>query len=69
MRTILGWFWPLHMWSAALVILAVSFIVIFLDGYVVKPWRTRKWEKRAEDGDLEARELLRVARSAKVVDE
>jgi len=69
MRTIIGFFWPLNLWSAVTIILAVSLIVVFLDGYVVKPMRTRKWERKAESGDEEARELLRVARSAKVVDE
>ena len=59
----------LDMLSSAIIITGFSFLVIFLDGYVVKPWRERRWEQRAAAGDKEAAELLRIAKSAKVVDE
>jgi hypothetical protein len=59
----------LGLWSSVLIVTLFSFLVVFLDGYVVKPWRERRWERRAAAGDKEAGELLKVARAAKVVDE
>jgi hypothetical protein len=59
----------LEMWSSVVIVTIFSFLVIFLDGYVVKPWRERKWKRRAESGDKEAQELLRIAKSAKVSEE
>jgi len=59
----------LGLWSSVIIVLGFSFFVIGLDEYVMKSWRHRRWEKRAASGDKEAEELLRVARSAKVVDE
>lgn len=59
----------LGLWSSVLIVTLFSFFVVFLDGYVVKPWRERRWERRAAAGDKEAAELLKVARAAKVVDE
>jgi len=59
----------LDMYNSIVIVLAFSFLVIFLDEYVVKPWRHRKWERKAASGDREAAELLKMARSAKVVDE
>ena len=59
----------LGLWSSVIIVLGFSFFVIALDEYVMKPWRHRRWERRAASGDEEAAELLRVARSAKVVDE
>jgi len=59
----LGW------WSSVGICLGFSFLVIFLDEYVVKPWRHRKWERLAASGDQWAQELLRVAKSAKVSEE
>ena len=41
----------LGMWSSIIIVTVFSFVVIFLDGYVVKPWRERKWERRAAAGD------------------
>ena len=49
--------------------MARPILVIGLDEYVAKPWRHRHWEKRAKSGGLEAQELLRIARSAKVTEE
>jgi hypothetical protein len=57
------------MWNSIAIVLGFSFLVVFLDEYIVKPWRTKNWEKKAASGDKEAQELLRVARSAKVNDE
>ncbi len=51
----------LGMWSSIIIVTAFSFFVIFLDEYVVKPWRDRKWERLAASGDKEAQELLRIA--------
>ncbi|MBI1817899.1 MAG: hypothetical protein HYR72_23220 [Deltaproteobacteria bacterium] len=59
----------LGMWSSVIIVVGFSFLVIFLDEYVVKPWRERLWERRAASGDKESQELIRVAKSAKVVDE
>jgi hypothetical protein len=59
----------LGMWSSVIIVTVFSIVVILLDGYVVKPWRERRWERRAESGDKEAQELLRIARSAKVSEE
>ena len=59
----------LGMWSSIGIVIAFSFVVIFLDEYIVKPWRHKKWERKAASGDKEAQELLRMARSAKVDDE
>ena len=59
----------LEMWSSIAIVLGFSFLVVFLDEYIVKPWRHRKWERKAASGDKEAEELLRMARSAKVSEE
>jgi hypothetical protein len=59
----------LTMISSIVIVTVFSFVVIFLDEYVVKPWRERKWERLAASGDKEAQELLRVAKSAKVSEE
>ena len=59
----------LGMWNSIAIVLGFSFLVIFLDEYIVKPWRHKKWERQAASGDKEAQELLRMARSAKVDDE
>jgi hypothetical protein len=59
----------LDMLSSVIIVTIFSFLVVFLDGYVVKPWRERKWKRRAESGDKEAQELLRIAKSAKVSEE
>jgi len=42
---------------------------VALDEFVMRPRREKKWERRAAKGDPEARELLRIAGSAKVYDE
>jgi hypothetical protein len=57
------------MWSSVIIILAFSFLVVFMDEYIMKPMREKRWEKQAASGDKEKQELLRLARSAKVVDE
>jgi len=59
----------LGLWNSVAIVLGFSFLVIFLDEYVVKPWRHRKWERLAASGDRHAEELLRMARSAKVSEE
>lgn len=59
----------LGLWNSVAIVLGFSFLVIFLDEYVVKPWRHRKWERLAASGDRYAEELLRMARSAKVSEE
>ncbi|MEO8605621.1 MAG: hypothetical protein ABI629_23840 [bacterium] len=59
----------LGLWSSIIIVTGFSFLVIFLDEYVVKPWRERKWERLAAEGNQEAQELLRIAKSAKVQDE
>ncbi|MEB2285955.1 MAG: hypothetical protein B6D46_04705 [Polyangiaceae bacterium UTPRO1] len=59
----------LGLWSSIAIVFGFSIVVIALDEYVAKPWRQRRWQARAESGDKEAQELLKVARSAKVYDE
>jgi hypothetical protein len=59
----------LNMTNSAAIVLGFSFFVIFLDEYIVKPFRIRHWEKLAASGDKEKIELLKLARSAHVVDE
>jgi hypothetical protein len=59
----------LGMWSSIIIVTVFSFVVIFLDEYVVKPWREKRWERLAASGDEEAKELLRIAKSAKVSEE
>jgi len=59
----------LGLWNSVIIVLGFSFLVVGLDEYVAKPWRHRRWEARAESGDKEAQDLLRLARSAKVSDE
>ncbi len=59
----------LNMWNSIGIVLGFSFLVVFLDEYVVKPWRHKKWEREAASGDKRAQELLKMARSAKVSDE
>ncbi len=59
----------LGLWSSIVIVLGFSFLVIGLDEYVAKPLRQKRWEQRAASGDREAQELLKVARSAKVIDE
>jgi len=59
----------LGMWSSVAIVVGFSFLVVFLDEYVVKPWRHKKWERLAASGDPEAQELLRLAKSAKVYEE
>ncbi|MFI5394482.1 MAG: hypothetical protein ACHQ9S_03020 [Candidatus Binatia bacterium] len=57
------------MWNSIAIVLGFSFLVVFLDEYVVKPRRHKKWEREAASGNERAKELLRMARSAKVSDE
>ena len=59
----------LGLWNSIAIVLGFSFLVVGLDEYVAKPWRHRRWEARAQSGDKEAQELLRIARSAKVSEE
>ena len=59
----------LGMWSSIIIVTGFSFVVIFLDEYVVKPWRQNRWERLAASGDKEAQEMLRLAKSAKVSEE
>ena len=59
----------LGLWNSVAIVLGFSFLVVFLDEYVLKPWRHRKWEREAASGDKQSQELLRLAKSAKVVDE
>jgi len=59
----------LNMYNSIAIVLGFSFVVVFLDEYIVKPWRHRKWERKAASGDKDAERLLNMARSAKVSDE
>ena len=59
----------LNMFNSSVIVIGFSFFVIAMDEYVVKAWRDKHWEKLAASGDEQKAELLRIARSAKVVDE
>jgi len=59
----------LNLWTSAGIVLGFSLLIVVVDEFVVKPWREKSWEKKAAAGDPEARELLRLAGSAKVFDE
>ena len=59
----------LGLWSSVIIVVGFSFFVVFMDEYIVKPMREKRWEKRAASGDKEAIELLKMAKGAKVVDE
>ena len=59
----------LNMYNPIAIVLGFSFLVVFLDEYIVKPWRHKKWERQAASGNKRAQELLKMARSAKVSDE
>ena len=62
-------YFELNLWTSAGIMLGFSLLIILLDEFLAKPWRERKWERRAASGDAEAKELLRIAGSAKVYDE
>jgi hypothetical protein len=59
----------LNFWNSIVIVIGFSFLVIFADEWVLKPFRQKRWERQAASGDKEKAELLRIARSAKVVDE
>ena len=59
----------LDFWTSVIIVVVFSVVLVLADEYVAKPWRERKWEKAAASGDKEKAELLRLARSAKVIDE
>jgi hypothetical protein len=59
----------LNMYSSIAIMLGFSLLVVFLDEYVVRRWREKKWEREAASGDKRAQELLKMARSAKVTEE
>lgn len=59
----------LNMYNSIAIMLGFSLLVVFLDEYVVRRWREKKWEREAASGDKRAQELLKMARSAKVSDE
>jgi hypothetical protein len=59
----------LNIWSSTIIVVVFSVVLILADEYVAKPWRQRKWERQAASGDKEKQELLRLARSAHVVEE
>ena len=59
----------LGLWNSIAIVLGFSFLVVALDEWVAKPWRRKRWEARAASGDKEAQEMLRIAKSAHVIDE
>jgi hypothetical protein len=63
------WVDSLNFWNSIAIVVGFSFLVIFADEWVLKPYREKRWERQAASGDKEKAELLRLARSAKVVDE
>ncbi len=59
----------LGLWSSVAIVLLFSVLLVVFDEYVVRPWRRRRWERRAERGDETARELLEIARRVRVQEE
>lgn len=59
----------LNFWNSIVIVTVFSVVFVLADEYIAKPWREKKWERQAKSGDKEKEELLRIARSAKVVDE
>jgi hypothetical protein len=59
----------LNFWNSIAIVVGFSFLVIFADEWILKPFRQKHWERQAASGDKEKAELLRLARSAKVVEE
>jgi hypothetical protein len=59
----------LNLWTSAGIMIGFSLLIVVLDEFVARPWRDKKWKKRAASGDPEAQELLRIAASAKVYEE
>jgi len=59
----------LNLWTSIGIMVGWSLMIVALDELVMKRWREKMWEKRAARGDPEARELLRIAGSAKVYEE
>ncbi len=59
----------LGLYNSIAIVFGFSLLVIALDEYVAKPWRHRRWQQRADSGDKEAIELLKIAKSAKVSEE
>ena len=63
------WGFEFGFWSSIVFVTVFSIVFVALDEYVAKPWREKRWERQAAAGDKEKQELLRVARTAKVVEE
>ena len=59
----------LNFWNSIIIVTVFSVVFVLADEYIAKPWREKSWERQAKSGDKEKEELLRIARSAKVVDE
>jgi hypothetical protein len=59
----------LNMWNSTIIVVVFSFVVVGMDEFIIKSWREKHWHKLADSGDQEKAELLRLAKSAKVVDE
>jgi len=59
----------LGIWNSVAILVGFSFFVVFLDEWIVKPLRHKRWERRAASGDKEAEELLKMAKAAKVSEE
>jgi len=59
----------LNFWNSIVIITGFSFLVVFMDEYMLKPWREKKWEREAAAGDKDKQALLKLAKSAHVVDE
>ncbi|GIW43541.1 MAG: hypothetical protein KatS3mg077_0823 [Candidatus Binatia bacterium] len=52
-------------WSlgvALAIVLGYSVALILFDEFIAKPWRQRRWKRRAAAGDPEAQEILARAR-------
>lgn len=59
----------LNFFNSVVIVTVFSVVFVLADEYVAKPWREKRWERQAKSGDKDKEELLRIARSAKVVEE
>ena len=70
MNDLMNWaMTELDFWNSVIIVVGFSVLLVLADEYIAKPWREKRWEQQAASGDKEKQELLRLARSAKVIDE
>jgi hypothetical protein len=56
----------LTLWNTLAIAFVYSLLLIAFDEWVARPWRRRRWERKAQAGDRDAQELLRIAREVHI---